>query len=721
MPEYWKLEVRAMPRLPLEGSLDLTYRCNNACRHCWLWLPPNAREQQDELSFDEIRRIADEARALGTRRWNISGGEPMLRPDFPEIFDYLTRKAVSYSLNTNGTLITPEIAQLLKRKGTKMIALYGATAEVYDAVTRHPGGFDAAMRGFAYLREADAGFTVQLIPMAANWHQWDQMIELAQSLSPLWRVGAAWLYLSSDGTPARNREIAAQRLSPRDVIELDKPDPAYGERMAELGLGGRGAEEQGSEFPSAPSHPCSSAQSDDRLFATCIAGRRDFHIDAYGMMSWCGFIKDPTLRYDLRRGTFREAWEEFIPACADKVRGGDEWRENCGSCEKRADCRWCAVYAYLETGRYSAPIPYLCAVADEARKFKAEWQEKHRRYFQIAGITVRIESDLDFDEVKFKDEFASFAVEGPGDDNVTLRHYFELPDLKGKDLLQELYRKPPWAISRQKNGAWIYRGILPHPDDPELHRVAVFTADHRHGTIYSPPRDLEHIRKDGWHSLSLFPTDQIWLAPLLADRHAVLLHSAAAIVNGQGLLFVGHSDAGKSTTMEMLKAAGEQRSGGAGEQRSGGAGEQRSGGAGEQGRGELQVEILCDDRNVIRKWNSSAIGNQKSKIENRKSEWRVHGTWSRGDVADVSSASAPLRAILFLQQDTHNAILPLTDRREIWRRLLATLIKPMVTAEWWQKELDVLEQIVKEVRCYTMKFDQSGAIVAPLVALTDNR
>jgi hypothetical protein len=54
------------------------------------------------------------------------------------------------------------------------------------------------------------------------------------------------------------------------------------------------------------------------------------------------------------------------------------------------------------------------------------------------------------------------------------------------------------------------------------------------------------------------------------------------------------------------------------------------------------------------------------------------------------------------------------DRKEIWRRLLATLIKPMVTAEWWQKEMDVLEQIVKEVRCYVMKFDQSGAIVEVL-------
>jgi hypothetical protein len=62
----------------------------------------------------------------------------------------------------------------------------------------------------------------------------------------------------------------------------------------------------------------------------------------------------------------------------------------------------------------------------------------------------------------------------------------------------------------------------------------------------------------------------------------------------------------------------------------------------------------------------------------------------------------------------------LTDRKEIWQRLPATLIRPMVTAEWWQKELDVLEQIVKEVRCYSMKFDKSGEIVERLVALTND-
>jgi MoaA/NifB/PqqE/SkfB family radical SAM enzyme len=315
-----------LPRLPLEGKIDLTYRCNNQCRHCWLSLPAGAREKNSELTFDEIRRIVDDARKMGCRQWSISGGAPLLRAAFPEIFDYLTRKAVSYTLNTNGTMITPEIAKLLTRRGTKMIALYGATADVYDHITRNPGGFEKLTRGFENLRQAGAGFIVQLIPMKDNYHQWNDMIVLAKTLSKHWRCGAPWLYLSCDGSKQRTEDIIGQRLSPADVIELDQPDVSYEERNAKP-----------ETLP------------DDRLFANCIARRRDFHVDPYGQMSWCGFIKDKALRYDLRKGYFADAWDNFIPSCADKVRGGDEWQKNCGSCESRKDCRWCAVYAYLET------------------------------------------------------------------------------------------------------------------------------------------------------------------------------------------------------------------------------------------------------------------------------------------------------------------------------------------------------------------------------------
>jgi MoaA/NifB/PqqE/SkfB family radical SAM enzyme len=266
--DYAKLEINpSFPRLPLQWSLDLTYRYNSNCRHCWLRISPDTKERQKELSLAEIKGLVDEARQMGCRRWSISGGEPMLRPDFAEIFNYHQPLCFLFS-EYNGTLITPEIAELMKRKGNKMVAFYGATAEVYDHITRNPGSFSATMRGFDLLREAGVGFTVQLIPMRDNYH-FPEMVGLAKSLSPHWRVGAAWLYLSSNGDPGRNAEIARQRLPPKDVIELDPPDFSS-------------EEHEEAEIDHAFCHTV-----DDGLFAKCIKGRRDFHVDPYGQMTFC--------------------------------------------------------------------------------------------------------------------------------------------------------------------------------------------------------------------------------------------------------------------------------------------------------------------------------------------------------------------------------------------------------------------------------------------------
>ena len=652
MPEYLKSEtISKMPRIPLEGSIDLTYRCNNNCRHCWLRIPPQSTEAKKELTTDEIKAIVDEARSMGCRRWSISGGEPMLRPDFAELFEYITSRSVSYSINTNGTMITPEIAELMKRKGSKMVVLYGATADVHDHITRNPGSFDAAMHGFAYLKEAGAGFTVQLIPMQDNYHQWDDMIKLAQSLSPHWRCGAPWLYLAADGDFERNKEIMRQRLEPEQAIELDKPDLSYETwRKSEEG----------------EAHKYHHRAVDDRLFAACIDTRRDFHIDPYGMMGFCGFIKAPAMLYDLRQGSVEECWEEFIPSLADKVHGGKEYLDNCGSCEFRKYCRWCPVYGYLEHGRFSAPVEYLCAVAKENMKFKKDWEKNHRRYYQCAGITIQVDSDLPITDRTFHPKFKLFEVHGPGEDTITIRHHFGLPDLNGNDLGKEVYRKPPWAIYK-KGDSWIYTGISPTRGDESIHRVAVFNCDHTRVRIYNDQTREDSFIKGDLHSLTLFPTDQILLARVLADREGCYLHSSGVILDGNGLLFVGHSDAGKSTIATMLRD---------------------------------RVEILCDDRMIIRK---------------RTDGFRIYGTWSHGDVPDVSPSSAPLTAIMFLEQAPENRIILVDDRKAITRRLLACLIKPFETADWWAKTLRLVERMAREVPCYVLKFDRSGGVVDLIV------
>ena len=188
----------------------------------------------------------------------------------------------------------------------------------------------------------------------------------------------------------------------------------------------------------------------------------------------------------------------------------------------------------------------------------------------------------------------------------------------------------------------------------------------------------------------MFPSDQILIARLLADRKGCYLHSAGAIINGAGMLFVGHSEAGKSTITQLLMDAGVRAN----------------------GRSPMQVEILCDDRNIVRKWLPSLATTRQG-----GGEWRVYGTWSHGDVPVVSANDAPLRAICFIEKANENTLTPLTDRKEITRRLLACVIKPFVTADWWTKTLDLIEQMVGEVPCYVMRFDKSGEIVGALTRL----
>jgi MoaA/NifB/PqqE/SkfB family radical SAM enzyme len=661
--QYIQLAKRDIfPRIPLVGCLDLTYRCNNDCRHCWVRAQNSKSVIAQELTSAEIHRILREAQSLGCKLWRISGGEVMLRPNFIEILEFISESLGSkYSINTNGTLITPQIAHVLKKGEAKVyISLYGATPEIHDHITRNPGSFEKTMQGMAYLQEAGVTFIPQVVPMRDNWHQWQDMRILAKKLSPVISCGASWLYLSADHDHKRNQEISAQRLPPETIVEIDTPDFPYYEWLSE-------------NVPTLAYSPESARE--NVLFSGCIENRREFHIDPYGQMSFCAKIKDSSLRCDLRQGTFREAWEDFIPSLGSKINGGVEYQENCGTCELRKHCKWCAVYAYLETGRYSAPIPYLCEAAKKTHEYELSWRENHTKYFEVAGINIKLISPLNVNTIPWQNRFEAFSVNGPGKDNIVIRHYFFIPDLTDNDFGEIVYKGPTWVIS-WKNSRWYYRAI--NQMDGKLWKLLIFSEDYSRLVVFHLPENRQMRQDFGYNSLTGCPTDQILLCPLLPDRQAVLLHSAAAIINGKGLVFLGHSSAGKSTTMELIKSA------------------KRTYG--------LQAEVLCDDRNIIRKW---ADG------------WRVHGTWHHGSTPDVSSKSAPLAGVFFIKKDSVNEISKISERMHIWKELLSKLIRSMVTKEWWSKEMEILEHLLdSDIPFYDMRFDKSGKIVQYLDEIT---
>jgi len=131
-------------RIPITGSFELTFRCNLSCAHCYCNLPPNDQDTiEKELSTEEVFNILDQIAEAGCLWLLITGGEPLLRPDFFEVYTYAKKKGFIITLFTNGTLITPEIADyLVQWPPFKVeITLYGVTSETHESVTGIPGSF----------------------------------------------------------------------------------------------------------------------------------------------------------------------------------------------------------------------------------------------------------------------------------------------------------------------------------------------------------------------------------------------------------------------------------------------------------------------------------------------------------------------------------------------------------------------------------------------------
>ncbi|MDY7032090.1 MAG: hypothetical protein SVY10_09325 [Thermodesulfobacteriota bacterium] len=321
----------------------------------------------------------------------------------------------------------------------------------------------------------------------------------------------------------------------------------------------------------------------------------------------------------------------------------------------------------------------------------------HQRYYQIGDMNIQLDSDIPMDETTFHPKFRYFEMDQPGEDPIVIKHSFFLPDLSGWDIGEEIYKKPPWTIYKNETSwtymntsgnkiflpmlqswseAWTHlrsRRCKPYFKSEQTSNtyshiarykcsdlLAISNCDHTKIRIFSKKEKL--FRKGNLHSLTLFPTDQIILARVVADREGCYLHASGVTFDDKGLLFVGHSDAGKSTMVMMLKN---------------------------------KTQVLCDDRVIVRKWPEG---------------FRIYGTWSHGDVPDVSSSSAPLKAIFFLEKASENRLKLLEDQKEITRKLLSCLIKPLATADWWNKILILVEEMIREVPCYSLRFDKSGEV-----------
>lgn len=342
-------------RRPVEFALEVTARCNNNCRHCYINLPAGDRQARaKELSVDEIGAIADQAVSLGAMWCLVTGGEPLLRADFPDIYMMLKRKGLLVEVFTNVTLVTKEHVQLFLEYPPRdvEVTVYGATEQTYEAVTRKPGSFAAFIRGLNLLLDNGVKVRYKAMALRSNVHELPEIGRFCRERTKDYFRFDPWLHGRFDGDPRRNEEIRSERLSPEEFVAAEQSDSERHDGLR------KACKDMLIDNPEAhDDHGLC-----NHLFH-CGAGNGEFAVSCDGIFRLCPSLWHPDCIYDLRRGTLENAYYTHAPKVLQKRTNSKEFMDRCRRCKLVNFCLWCPAHSHLETGKLDTPVDYFCEVA----------------------------------------------------------------------------------------------------------------------------------------------------------------------------------------------------------------------------------------------------------------------------------------------------------------------------------------------------------------------
>lgn len=338
-------------RTPLSFELELTARCNNDCRHCYINLPAGDEQaRKQELPLSEIDRIASQAVEMGALWCLITGGEPLLRKDFADIYLLLKRKGLLISVFTNACLVAEEHIQLFLKYPPRVVevTVYGATQDTYERVTRKAGSYQAFQRGVNLLITGGVNVRLKAMAIRSNVHEMEAIGAFGRSLTSDYYRFDTLLHLRYDASPTRNAEIIEERLSPEEIAAVEQGDP---ERSAAM---------QKNCDQLIFQEPCGASCS--HLFH-CGAGQSSFSVRYDGVFRLCSTLNHPGCTADLRNTSLVDAWHTLVPKVRAMESDSQDFRDHCRSCALVNLCLWCPANAHLEVGAMDGRSSYFCEVA----------------------------------------------------------------------------------------------------------------------------------------------------------------------------------------------------------------------------------------------------------------------------------------------------------------------------------------------------------------------
>lgn len=331
----------------LGGTMELLPLCNMDCRMCYIRQTKEEMDRQGRmLTCDEWLRIAREMKKMGVLYLLLTGGEPLIYPEFERLYTELTKMGFVISVNTNATLIDETWADLFGRFPCRRfsITLYGKDDATYARLCRNPKGFTQVMRAAQLLKERNVPFrfTCSVTP--------DNRADLPELHGIARRFDVPLQTCSYMFPPARKPEgsDAFVRMSPEDAAASILEDFL--------------AKNQNDDLIQVASNTIAKGQEakDWRGYTGfyCRAGRSGFWINWKGEMLPCGMLTEPSI--SLLEHSFLACWKHIVVETQKIKRCAD-----CDACPKREVCKVCVAACKAETGRFDGKPGYLCQMTDE--------------------------------------------------------------------------------------------------------------------------------------------------------------------------------------------------------------------------------------------------------------------------------------------------------------------------------------------------------------------
>jgi radical SAM protein with 4Fe4S-binding SPASM domain len=304
--------------IPLSVQLDLTYRCNERCVHCYL-----DHEDHGEMTTSEIKNLLDQLAEAGVFFLTLSGGEVLMRKDFFEILEHARMRSFCVKLKTNAVLIREKEAERMRDLGVEaiQISIYSHRPEVHDAITKVPGSLRRSINAIRFLRSKGLRVTIANVLMLQNIQDYRGVKALGSELG---------VEVTIDPT------ITPRMDGDRALLDLNIDQAALERVFREEGL-----MENSGESCAPPQGPDEDAL--DML--PCSAGHTACYVSPYGDVYPC--VQFPLPSGNVRHMKFVDIWRDSPQL--NEVRSITlRDMPSCSKCAHGGTCTRCPGLAYME-------------------------------------------------------------------------------------------------------------------------------------------------------------------------------------------------------------------------------------------------------------------------------------------------------------------------------------------------------------------------------------